>query len=123
MKKLIPMLLLLATFVAHAEEWKTVRIPKPIKVNKLNEYPDPAVSQKIYEMNLQLHNKGNGFLVNTNAEVLKSGKIISANDFAAMDSLDEVACIVDSDHCEIYDAFDLYQPKMSLKGDLFLHVY
>lgn len=123
MTKLMFVMPLLAISIAHADEWKTVSVPKPIKVNKSSEYPDPAVSQNSYEMNLKLRDKGNRFLVNTNAEVLKNGKIYSVNDLTAIADLDEVAAIVNSDHCEIYDAFDLYKPGMKLKGNLQLHVY
>jgi hypothetical protein len=43
-----------------------------------------------------------------------------------MNDLDQVSAILNSDHCDISDAYALYKhtfSESSLKGDLLLHVY
>jgi hypothetical protein len=126
MKKLLLILPALAITVAHADELKTISVPSPIKINKLSQYPDGKTVDKVSAMNLKLHAKGSDFIISYTGDVLKDGKLYTADELASMSDVNQVAAILNSDHCDISDAYALYQhtfSESSLKGDLLLHVY
>jgi hypothetical protein len=124
------------TILAHADEWKSIRVPRPIAVNKPHELLPYEVSREIARVNELLHaDPGNtfGMEMGFSTEILKDGEIHSAYDVAERKlSVDALSAILNSDHCEIHDAFSLYRPGligevlgrgMSLHGKLRLHVY
>lgn len=122
MTKLIFTLPLVLISFAQADEYKTIHVPAPIAVNKPSANPNSTLDQKLADMNTWIHTNSGPFVLPYSAEVLKAGKLYAEADLTAMLNQD-AAALVNSTHCEISDAFSLYQPSSSLKGDLLLHVY